>query len=60
MKTLQVPRTCHYHGYRQEALDESIGSSTNDLALCNHPQNGKGIATPTKHYYFTRYVLHFA
>ena len=42
--------TCHY---RQEALDESIGASTNNLGLYIY---GEGFVTVTKFHYFTRYV----
>ena len=45
--------TCHY---RQEALDESIGVCTNDVALCIYTRNGEGIVTTIKLHYFTRYV----
>ena len=47
---------CHY---RQEALDESVGACTNDLALCINKHNSEGVATVTKLHYFTRYVLRF-
>ena len=44
--------TCHY---RQEALGESIGACTNNVALCTY-SHGEGIATATKFHYFTRYA----
>ena len=52
MEMLQVRNTCHY---RQEALGESIGACTNDVALCTY-SHGEGIATATKFHYFTRYA----
>ena len=58
METLQVLRMCHFCSYRQEALNESIGACTNDLALCIHPHNGKGTATATLLLY--KICLHFA
>ena len=42
---------CSVNINRLEALDESIGSCTNDLALCIHTHDGKGTATIYKVYF---------
>ena len=44
--------TCHY----QEALGESIGACTNDVALCTY-SHGEGIATATKFHYTLQGML---
>ena len=49
-----VVNTCQY---RQEALDESRGTCTNNIAVNIYIPNGKGFAIPTMLNYSTRYVL---
>ena len=49
-----VVNTCQY---RQEALDESRGTCTNNIAVNIYMPNGKGFAIPTMLNYSIRYVL---